>query len=402
MSGKTLQRFLRGLAPALLATTLLAPGVTFPAECVPRGAWSAPGPSGLRPLPAQDLIGGLARRSVVLLGERHDSAEHHRWQLQVIAALYAARPDMVIGLEMFPRRVQPALDRWVAGKSSEAEFLRESDWHEVWQMDAQLYLPIFHFARMNGIPLLALNVDRKFTRGVGQKGFDAVPAPDREGISRPAAPSAQYIEFLRAIFAEHRSNAPARAATAESSLDNPPFRYFVESQLVWDRAMAQGIAGALARTPVPLVVGVMGGGHIVNRFGVPHQLAALGVGDVAVLVPWDSGGDCDRLVAGYADAVFGLSAPPPTQEPRRQRLGAWLEPDAGGIRIRQIEAGSVAAAAGMRAGDIVVEVAGLPVKRPGDLIEAVQRHAAGTWLPIKVKRGADAIELVAKFPPIVP
>ena len=57
-----------------------------------------------------------AKRSVVLLGEMHDNPEHHRWQLQTLAALHAVRPDMVIGFEMFPRRVQKALDQWVAGE----------------------------------------------------------------------------------------------------------------------------------------------------------------------------------------------------------------------------------------------------------------------------------------------
>ncbi len=395
-------RLIGGLAITLLALQWSAPA--FPAECVPRGAWSAPGAAGLRPLSVPELIGDLTRRSVVLLGERHDSAEHHRWQLQVIAALHAARPDMVIGLEMFPRRVQPALDRWVAGAVSEAEFLRASEWREVWRADQELYLPIFHFARMNGVPMIALNVDRKLTRAVGERGFDAVPAEEREGISRPAAPSPRYIDFLHKSFAEHPRDTtagdPARAAAADLSLENPAFRRFVESQLVWDRAMAQGIAAALTRKPTPLVVGLMGSGHIVNRHGVPHQLQALGVSDVAVLLPWDAEGDCTRLVAGYADAVFGLGAPPPTPAPSRPRLGVWLEPASEGVRIRQVEAGSVAEQAGMRAGDVVFEIAGLPAKLPGDVAEAVQRHAAGTWLPLKVRRGADAIELVAKFPPL--
>jgi chloramphenicol 3-O-phosphotransferase len=300
---------------------------------------------------------------------------------------------------MFPRRAQPVLDRWVAGALSETEFLRASGWREVWQRDPQLYLPIFHFARMNGIALFALNVDRKLTRAVGQKGFDAIPVRDREGISRPAAPSAPYVEFQHAIYVEHGRDERARAAAKDSALDDPAFRHFVESQLVWDRAMAQGIAAALARKPAPLVVGVMGGGHIANRYGVPHQLASLDIHDVAVLLPWDGGSDCARLITGYADAVFGVTEPAAPAR-QRQRLGVSLELVAAGVRIGRVEAGSVAEAAGLRTGDIVIEVAGLPAKQPGDVADAVQRHAAGTWLPLKVKRDADAIELVAKFPPL--
>ena len=274
----------------------------------------------------------------------------------------------------------------------------------MWRVDPNLYLPIFQFARMNRVPMIALNVDHKLTRAVGEKGLDAVPESEREGIGRPAAASPEYVERLHDVFLQHERNRSGdrtpRGATASSSMDDPAFKHFVESQLVWDRAMAEGIAAALRRTPAALVVGVLGGGHIIHRWGVPHQLEALGVGNVAVLVPWDSGGDCATLVAGYADAVFGLGEPDAEPGPKRPRLGVWVESTPGGVRVLRVEKGSIAEAAGVRAGDVVVEVAGLPAKRPGDVAEAVQRQAPGTWLPLKVKRGAEPLELVAKFPPI--
>ena len=87
--------------------------------CAPIGSWSVPGGGKVS---GPDIIARAAKRSVVLLGEMHDNPEHHQWQLQVLAALHAVRPDMIIGFEMFPRRVQKVLDQWVAGELSEAEF----------------------------------------------------------------------------------------------------------------------------------------------------------------------------------------------------------------------------------------------------------------------------------------
>jgi S1-C subfamily serine protease len=142
----------------------------------------------------------------------------------------------------------------------------------------------------------------------------------------------------------------------------------------------------------------MGSRHIVHGYGVPHQLKDLGETDVATLVPWDRDADCKDLVAGYADAVFGVAAPVAAAD-RRPRLGVYLEQAAEGVRIRQVEKGSIAEASGVRAGDVVLEIAGRPVKRTGDVAGAVQRQAPGTWLPLKVKRGPDTVELVAKFPP---
>jgi uncharacterized iron-regulated protein len=65
---------------------------------------------------------------------------------------------MLLGLEMFPRRAQPVLDRWVAGELTEAELLTQTEWSKVWGFDPSLYLPLFEFARMNRVPMVALNV----------------------------------------------------------------------------------------------------------------------------------------------------------------------------------------------------------------------------------------------------
>jgi uncharacterized iron-regulated protein len=380
-----------------LALVLSLPLAAAPAraadDCVPVAGWLAPGG---QKLAASDVLARAAKASVVLLGETHDSAEHHRWQLQTIAALHAQRPNMVLGFESFPRRVQPALDRWVAGELSEVDFLAQSDWRNVWRMDPQLYLPLFHFARMNRIPMVALNVEQSLTREITQKGYDAVPADQREGVGRPAPPTDAYLDWLVPIWAGHERPG---AKPAKPDRNDPEFRRFVESQQTWDRAMAEVLASAAKRPGAPLVVGVMGVGHINHGYGVPHQLKALGVTDFVSLLPWDRGAPCKNLVAGLADAVFGVAAPAAVRAGERPRLGVYLDkaPD-GGVLIRQVEKGSIAEATGIRDGDVVVEMAGVPAKQAGDLVEVVQRQAPGTWLPIKVKRGSETLELIAKFP----
>jgi hypothetical protein len=281
----------------------------------------------------------------------------------------------------------------VAGELAEAEFLAQSDWRNVWRVDPQLYLPLFHFARMHRVPMIALNVESALTRDISQKGLDAVAPERREGVGRPAAPTDAYLDWLLPIYSEHASAKPAKR-----DRNDPQFRRFVESQQVWDRAMAEALAAAARRPGAPLVVGVMGSGHIVQGHGVPHQLKDLGVTDFAALVPWDRTMDCKTLVAGYADAAFGVTAPGAAGPPR-PRLGVYLEAGPEGVRIRQVEKGSLAEATGIKEGDLVVEIAGRPARQAGDVAGAVQRQAPGTWLPLKVKRGTDTVELVAKFPP---
>ncbi|WP_343055089.1 ChaN family lipoprotein [Azospirillum oleiclasticum] len=351
--------------------------------CVAPGFWAT---GAGRPLETAGLIARAARAPAVLLGEHHDSPEHHRWQLQTIAAIHARNPDIAIGLEMFPRRAQPALDRWTAGQTGEAEFLRESDWDRVWGYPAELYLPILHFARMNRIPLVALNVERALVSRTAREGWAAIPAADREGVGNPARPTDAYLERLSEAMAAH---GPGERQSAG-------FQRFVEAQSVWDRAMAERIAEtshATGRT----VVAIMGMAHVEGRNGVPHQLADLGIADAVVLLPWEAARGCEDLDDGLADAVFGLG-PVQGAETPRPRLGVRLEDTAEGAVIRAVQAGGVADAAGLKPGDVVTAAAGTPVRRAADLTAAVQRQPPGTWLPLTIARDRAVRDVVAKFP----
>jgi uncharacterized iron-regulated protein len=367
--------------------------------CAPSGHWVRLGVDGARPVATDRYLAELARKRVILLGENHDSAEHHRWQLQTVSALHALNLDLVLGFEMFPRRTQPVLDDWVAGKLTEAELLARSEWNKVWGFDPQLYLPVFHFARMNRVPMVALNIDRALVRRIGEQGWSAIPPAAREGIDDPAPPSEAYLAALYDSWLEHLpENHPMRRPAAARDTSAAEFTRFVDSMQAWDRAMAQGIASRL-KGPGTLVVALMGSGHVRDGHGVPHQLRALGVGDIVSLLPWDAGNACDELQAGLADAVFGVDAPAPAPQPERPRLGIVLDQGAQGVAVREVVKDSIAERAGVRAGDVLTQVAGRAVGETADVVAAVQRQAPGTWLPMTVKRGSQVVELVARFPP---
>jgi hypothetical protein len=74
--------------------------------------------------------------------------------------------------------------------------------------------------------------------------------------------------------------------------------------------MAEAIAGVWRDARRPLIVGIMGSGHIEYRAGVPHQLAALGVDDVATALPWPADTDYPIHDPPIADVLFGVAPPP--------------------------------------------------------------------------------------------
>jgi len=381
-----------GAIGLIVATILAAAPVRAGETCAPAGQWSLPGAG---PIATQDILARAATAKVVLLGESHDNADHHRWELQAVAALAALRPKIALGFEMFPRRVQSALDRWVAGEVGEREFLQASDWSRVWGYDAAFYLPLFHFARLNRVPMLALNVERELVREVGAKGLAAIPPEQREGVSAPAAASESYIGRLFEAYSQH----PEKKESAPTRSD-PAFLRFVEAQLMWDRAMAQVLAEASLRNPDALAIGIMGSRHIAYGEGVAHQLMSMGVKSIVSLLPWDAGNDCAGFSAGLATAVFSLPATPPaaTSTASPPRLGIQIHTAPDGVVVSAIEAGSIAETTGLRIGDVLVEVAGAAVKTAEEVKASVGRMAPGTWLPLKARRKTEVVELTAKFP----
>nr|WP_295829710.1 ChaN family lipoprotein [uncultured Azospirillum sp.] len=359
--------------------------------CVPPGVWADGTGMAVEPVP---LLRRIAEAPVVLLGEQHDKPDHHRWQLHTLAGLHALNPDLAIGMEMLPRRLQPVLDRWVAGELTEGEFLRETDWRTVWGFDPQFYLPILQFARLHRLPVVALNVERSLVSRTARNGWAAIPEADREGVGTPAPPTEAYRNRLTETLAAH-DRSEARAASDDAP--NKAAQRFIEAQGVWDRAMAEKIAET-RRATGRSVIGILGEGHVARRDGVPHQLADLGIRDSAVLLPWDANRDCDELDGRLADAVFGLGPEREDVEPQRPKLGVQLDPAPEGITVGAVSNGSVAAAAGLRTGDRILIAAGTAVHAPADLVAVIRRQAPGTWLPLTIRRDGAEQELVAKFP----
>ncbi len=373
----------RWLGAGLVLGMALAGPVQAEAGCPPAGGWATPGGE---PVDSAALYAELATADAVLIGEHHDRMDHHRWQLGTLAALHGYRPDLVIGLEMLPRSKQPVLDAWVAGELAPEAFLEASEWYTHWGFDPALYWPILHFARVHAIPLLALNLERDKIRSLGHDGWDALDAELRDGVTAPAPASTAYRAYLDAVLERHPTGM------------RPNRDRFIATQLAWDRMMAGAIAQRIEAggAEPPLVAALIGSGHLEYGYGVPHQLADLGIEAAPVLLP-RAPGDCSDTDPALARAVFGVPADP-RFEPAGPMLGVQIESADSGVRILGVQDGSVAARTDLKAGDRVLRAGEREVNSTTDLQRVVRGVQPGTWLPLEIERDGEHLERVARFP----
>jgi uncharacterized iron-regulated protein len=213
----------------------------------------------------EELVADLKKVRVVIIGERHDSAEDHVAQRTVIQALHDAGVKVSVGLEMFRAEEQPALDQWVDRTMGTEEFQKVYDrnWTPAYW---NLYNDVLIYARQEGLPLVGLNIRQEIPNQVAREGFASLGADQRRmlGIDSCEIPD-RYEDLLRRVLG-------GKAGGSPRSFDN-----FCQAQLVWDYAMASAIAGSVAANPDRTLVVLCGTFHA-WRHGIPQQLERISPG----------------------------------------------------------------------------------------------------------------------------
>jgi len=224
------------------------------------------------------LLDDLRRSQVIFIGESHDHAGHHQAQLSIIAALGNDGQPLAIGLEMFRRDSQQALDRWTGHDLPLPEFLPvfNDNW-STWPV----YRDIFLHARDQGIKMVGLNIPRSITGKVARDGFEALPEEDRQMLGNVQCQvSPEYGRYIRQALGVH-------------DFHGSQYLYFCEAQLLWDTMMARHIVDFLRENPDYRMVVLAGSAHA-WKFGIPQKMLEEADIDYRVLLP-EVSGRLDRL-----------------------------------------------------------------------------------------------------------
>jgi serine protease Do len=198
--------------------------------------------------------------------------------------------------------------------------------------------------------------------------------------------------------------APAEVGTPVFALANPggrglrvTFGFVSGIERAFRGPRGRRITGSLEHT-APLLPGSSGGpvltaagqllGINTNRLGEGFYLA----------IPADEAlrGRADALARGESAHSPRLGvAIAPDHVARRLRRAVGL-PDADGLLIRDVEADSPAARAGLAEGDLIVAAGGNPVHSPDDLFDALQA-APGGAIELSIVRGTGERAIQVTF-----
>jgi uncharacterized iron-regulated protein len=373
------------------------PQEPYPLATPPRIGQIVHLPTGIPVTPAQMLaVAGDAR--IVYVGETHDNPASHRLELQVLQALAERYPGHVaLGMEMFVRSQQPALDRWVAGGLDEKAFLKESHWFDNWNMDFAYYRDLLNFARERHIPVIALNAEKSLVKAVRSKAPEQLSPAERAQLPQLDMTDPYERGLVTAIFGEHSHGA--------MSIDG-----FIRAQTVWNETMAESAARYLASPAGEdkhLLV-IAGGDHVSNGFGIPRRVFRRLAASYTII-----GGKEINIPPDKRDRMMNVDIPDFPMTPydfqvyqayenlpeTGVRLGVMIEaaPAGRGLVVKGVLPGSNAERAGLQQGDLLLSLDGESLTENFDLTYAVQRKHPGDRGVVQVERQGKTLKLEFVF-----
>ncbi len=343
-------------------------------------------PTGVK-LSRDRLFHLLSCDRIVYVGEGHDNIYDHQVELTVIKELHKRFPDRIaVGFEMLARANQEKIDRWLAGKISDEDFIRlfAGDWGVY---DYVYYREIFSYLKAESIPIRALNVSRR-EKAEFMQALMAKPgakAPSRSALSRISElPADPYQEkALRAMFAGH--------AEGHGSID-----LFLKVHQLWEETMAETIVSYLTSPAGEnrLLIVISGEFHVARGYGLPRRVFQRCQEPYSILLtttpeslyenePRRMEVDFPELPLYLGDYLWCV--PYRNLKDRQVRLGVGLKASetGSGLEIVMVEKESAAARAGLKVGDRIVRFAG---RVPGDALDIS--------LPLLEKQKGDKVEMV--------
>jgi len=204
-------------------------------------------------VPTVDLTRRIGAADLVLLGEFHDDAVHHRIRGQLITAFAARHPAIVF--EQFAETEGPIAAP--AKGESETDWLDRNGFDRTgWRWP--LHRPVVDAALAHARAIWGSGLSSQSLRAVVRGGVEAAPEPLRALIQRTPLDSLARAEVDRELVEGHCGQLPAQMI--------PGMRAAQEAR---DASMTRALLSAAASGPAWLIAG---NGHVNGDMGVPRML----------------------------------------------------------------------------------------------------------------------------------
>jgi uncharacterized iron-regulated protein len=219
--------------------------------------------SAARFIDRETLVERLARADFVLLGERHDNADHHMLQAEVVRSLIAAGRRPAVGFEMLGLDDASAIAKYLAAAPSDAAGIGQAvNWNQRGWPDWAMYQPIAEAALRANLRIVPTNLPLATATKMTREGVAAAldPSMVRElGLDRPP-PEPVFEKMAADIRDAHCGYAPEKI-----------LKPMVDVQRARDAQMAESLLAAVDPDGAILIAGA---GHVRNDYGIPVYLKA--------------------------------------------------------------------------------------------------------------------------------
>jgi uncharacterized iron-regulated protein len=224
-----------------------------------------------------DVFTDIATAGAVYIGEAHTIARHHAIQLEILQQLFLRKLPLVLCFEQLEVRDQPAIDRYNRRDIDFETLAREIDWSKKWANYLD-YRALCEFARLQGIPIRALNAPSATIRAVSRGGGLALLLPELRA-QLPAeifTADPDYERLTNLQLAQHMALDPAK------------LRPVFEAQAARDETMAVNIVIARRVQAPPdeprTAVVILGAGHMRYGLGTAERVRRRDPGIVERLI----------------------------------------------------------------------------------------------------------------------
>jgi len=203
----------------------------------------------------------LQKHRVVFVGEKHGHRWGHRIERMLLEMYWNVRGDIAVAMEMLERDTQHVVDGYVRGEVSEDFFLRNT---RPWKNYNTDYRPLVQFAKEMRLPVLAMNVPRRYASFVAKNKEEilfAMPNKEQTFMSQKiTAPQDRYFEK----FQEAMRGMPSEMISS-----------YYRAQCFKDDTMAKSMAVFMMTNRRTSIIAYMGSFHCDERLGTVQRFSAM-------------------------------------------------------------------------------------------------------------------------------